>query len=136
MIAIVVALAACTAYIVISLVVGDRYPFSRYSMYAQLTTRKEGAVLYVKVGEDFVPSYFVEEVSGLDLAVIEPRKVPCSQEWLVYEAQRWLRNHTVETPSEGALPIEVGWRMLRVDEAGELHQRLVPITRGMGHARR
>mgnify|MGYP001480237886 CR=1 FL=1 len=128
----IVALVACVAYVLVSLVVGDRYPFSRYSMYARLTTRSEGAVLYVRAGDRFVRPEALAVVHGLDIAIVQPRGKPCSQEWLVYEAQRWLEQHSGKSPPENGVPVEVGWRMLRVDAAGMLHERLEPITSGTG----
>jgi hypothetical protein len=132
--AIVIALIAAVVYGVVSLIVGDRFPFSRYSMYARLTTRAEGAVLYVRAGERFVAPDDLEVVHGLDIAAIDPKGRPCSQEWLVYEAQRWLKNHAVVAPPEDGIAVEVGYRMLRIDKDG-LHERLEPVTRGTGKLR-
>lgn len=131
---ILVALVACVLYVVVSLVVGDRFPFSRYSMYARLTTRKEGAVLYVRAGDRFVAPDDLDAVSGLELAGLDPRKFPTSQEWLTHEAQRWLSSRSV-AKIDGGVPIEVGYRMLRVDEDGTLHERLHVVTSGVGRLR-
>lgn len=130
-----VALVALVLYVGISLWVGDRFPFSRYSMYARLTHRREGAVLYVKAGERFVAPDELVEVVGLDVPALDPKRVPCSQEWLVYEAQRWLENHSVDRVSDGAIPVEVGYRMLGVGADGVVSMRLRPVTSGSGRLR-
>lgn len=131
-----VALAALASYVVISLLVGDRFPFSRYSMYARLTHRREGAVLYVKAGEVFVAPDDLELVSGLDVPALDPKRVPCSQEWPVYEAQRWLTLHSVDEPPKDAVRVEVGYRILSVGADGVLSMRLDPVTVGRGRLRK
>lgn len=136
MTATLVALAGMFVYGVVSLLVGDRFPFSRYSMYARLDQRREGAVLYVRAGERFVVADELEVVHGLDVPALDPKRVPCSQQWLVYEAQRWLTNHSVAAPPEGGIPLELGYRILSVDDAGALSERLAPVTRGSGRLRR
>lgn len=130
-----VALVALVLYVGISLAVGDRFPFSRYSMYARLTHRREGAVLYVKAGERFVAPDELEAVFGLDVPALDPKRVPCSQEWLVYEAQRWLENHLVKTELPDGVPVEIGYRMLSVNEDGLVSMRLAPVTKGTGKLR-
>jgi hypothetical protein len=132
---VVVGLIAALVYIAISLVVGDRFPFSRYAMYADLTSRREGAVLYIRADDRFVAPDDLDAVHGIDVAALNPRGVPCSQEWLVHEAQRWLSTHLVESAPERGVPVEIGWRMLRVED-GTVHERLDPVTRGSGRLRR
>ncbi|MFZ5482336.1 MAG: hypothetical protein ACOZNI_36580 [Myxococcota bacterium] len=135
MVGFAVAAVACVVYVAISLVVGDRFPFSRYSMYASLTTRDEGAVLYVRSGDRFLAPDDLDAVFGLDVPALDPARVPCSQQWAVYEAQRWLASRAAPAPPEGAVPIELGWRMLRVDDAGGLVERLAPVTAGVARLR-
>ncbi len=130
-----IALIAAIAYVLISLAVGDRFPFSRYSMYADLTTREEGAVLYIRAAERFIAPDDLDAVHGIEVSALSPKGIPCSQEWLVHEAQRWLGNHRVDHPPEDGVPVEVGWRMLRVQE-GAVHERLQPVARGIGRLRR
>jgi hypothetical protein len=132
---IVVGLVAALVYMAISLAVGDRFPFSRYAMYADLTTRREGAVLYIRANDRFVVPDDLDVVHGIDVPALNPRRVPCSQEWLVYEAQRWLETHLVEEAPDPGVPVEIGWRMLRVED-GVVHERLEPVTRGTGRLRR
>lgn len=128
-----VAAVACALYVAVSLRVGTLFLFSRFSMYAALTTRTEGAVLYVRTGDRFVAPDDLDAVHGLDVPALDPTRVPCSQQWAVYEAQRWFERHA--TPAPLATPIEVGWRMLRVGDDGAVHERLVPVTAGTGRLR-
>ncbi len=121
---------ALLVYVVVSLLVGDRFPFSRYIMYAALKDRDEGAVLYLRVGDRFLEPQDLRSVFGLDVDALDPKRVPCSQQWIVYEVQRLLRARAADRPPEGSLPLEVGYRMLRVDKSGQVHEKLRPITRG------
>lgn len=127
-----VACAALIVYAAVSLRVGDRFVFSRYSMYAKLTSREEGAVLYVRVGERFVAPDDLDAVHGLDVAALDPTRVPCSQQWVVYEAQRWFTSRT--TPEPQPEPIEVGYRILRV-AGSAVSMELRPLTSGTGRLR-
>ncbi len=136
MLPIEIALAAMAVYIVISLLVGDRFPFSRYSMYANLTQREQGAVFFVRAGDRFVAADELDAVWGIDVPALDPKLVPCSQQWLVYEAQRWLESHLVEAPPEDSLPLEIGYRMLKVEPDGAVSMRLDVLTQGRGRLRR
>jgi hypothetical protein len=127
-----IAVLAAAAYAAISLWLGDFFPFSRYGMYHDLTTRDEGAVLYVSLAGRFIAPEELGAVHGLDLAAIDPKRFPCSQQWLVYEAQRWLGNHSVTAAPTTGEPLEIGYRMLRVDGSGKISVRLQPVTQGTG----
>jgi hypothetical protein len=130
-----VGLVAFAIYVIVSLAVGDLFPFSRYSMYASLSGREEGAVLYVRAGERFVAPDELVQVHGLDVPALDPKRVPCSQQWVVYEAQRWLETHSVADPPEHGVPVEVGYRMLKVEGDGTVSMRLAPKTAGTGRLR-
>lgn len=126
-------IAACAAVIYggIAWIVGDRFPFSRYSMYADLGGRREGAVLYVRLGGRDVEFHEVVAWQGVDPAAIEPFSVPCSLHWVVFEAQRWIAEHT----GDATVPLEIGYRILRVEADGSFSERLEVRAHGMGRAR-
>jgi hypothetical protein len=119
------ALACGGVYALTSWLVGDIFPFSRYAMYAGLRGRTEGAVLYVRVGEAFVDVQELLDFDGVDPAKIQVQGWPCSQEWQVVEARRWVEAH----PGSGREAVEVGFRVIRVRE-GAIEERLVPVTTG------
>lgn len=104
-------------YFVVSRVVGDRFPFSRYAMYASTAMRSEGGVPSFRAdGRDARIDDYVDFV-GIDPDAIYPAGIPCSLEWRVREWQRWLRSHQSDVPgAAGPIAIEIGFRMLRVDE--------------------
>ena len=135
MIPLVWATGALLVYAAISLAVGDVFPFSRYSMYAKLRGRVEGAVFAVRVGEARVPIGELEGFAGLDPEKVSPDGYPCSQQWVVFEAKRWIEHHRVDTPAADAVDIEIGFRILRL-EAFTLHERWAPLTAGRARRRR
>lgn len=125
-----IAAVAALAYAVIGLLVGDRFPFSKYSMYARIEGRTRGAVLYLRAGERFVEPAEVLAVSGLDVDALDPKRVPCSQQWLVYEAMRWLSSRTEAESLQDGTELEAGYRMLEIGPDGSLKEELAVVTRG------
>lgn len=128
------ALAAGLIYAAIALRFPDRYPFATYSMYAKLRDRVEGAVLYVRVGDELVSIGELEAFAGLDPAAIRPDGYPCSQEWVVWETRRWIEANLAGAPREGAVDVEIGFRILRVENF-VLHERRVPLAAGRASRR-
>ena len=126
------ALVTALVYGAVSLWVGDRFPFSRYSMYARLRGRTEGAVLVVRADGVEVDFDRVVAWRGIDPATMDPHGVPCSLHWVALEAQRWVGQHTVgEEGGELPVEIEVGWRILSV-EPGQLLERFEWRATGRG----
>lgn len=128
-----IALGAALVYGLISWRVGDLFPFSRYAMYADLRGRSEGAVLVVRLDGKEVDFHEVVAWHGVDPAAIEPFSVPCSLHWVVFEAQRWIGDHTAAAPLE--LPLEVGYRILRCATSGEVTERFELRGTGTGRLR-
>lgn len=128
------ALGAGLVYSAIALRFPDRYPFATYSMYAKLRDRVEGAVLYVRVGEELVSIGALEAFAGLDPALVTPAGYPCSQEWVVWEARRWIETNLVGEARPGAVDVEVGFRILRVENF-VLNERRVPLASGRASRR-
>ena len=123
-----IAPAAALAYIVISLVIGDVFPFSKYSMYASIGRRDHGAVLYVKADGVFVRVDELVDFHGIDLDQVYPSGIPCSLEWQVHEAKRWLGNHKADAP--GPVAVEMGFRLIWVAADGKITEKLRPTVRG------
>ena len=128
---------AALLYILISLAIGDWFPFSRYSMYASIGRRDHGAAPYFKANGEFVRIDHYGDFSGLDLEAMYPRGIPCSLEWQVHEARRWIQRHPApagQAEGEAVVPVEFGFRLIWVDEQGRLTMTLRPTMQG--HARR
>ncbi|MES2642969.1 MAG: hypothetical protein V4850_26025 [Myxococcota bacterium] len=130
-----VAILAAVVYGVISWCVGDRFPFSRYAMYADLEGRREGAVLVVHADGREVEFQDVAAWHGIAPEVIEPFTVPCSLHWVVFEAQKWIRDRTAASPEGLGVRIDVGYRIFRVTPEGDVVERIVPRGSGVGRLR-
>ena len=127
-----IALAAGVAYFVISLVVGDRFPFSKHSMYASTAMRSEsGAVpLLLADGKPAAVDRFVR-FQGLDPDALYPERLPCSLEWQIHEAGRWFRDKAAE-PGDAPGPVKVEWGfvIIKARKDGRLTERWFPIQEG------
>jgi hypothetical protein len=125
---------AALVYIGVSLLIGDWFPFSRYSMYASIGRRDHGATPYFKAAGEFVRIDLYGEFLGLELSGMYPQGTPCSLEWQVHEARRWIKQHPAPDgplPSpEARVPVEFGFRLLWVDDAGHLTEKLRPTLQG------
>lgn len=131
----IVALCAGLAYAGLSWALADVFPFSRYSMYAKLRDRHEGAVLVVLADGREVEATDVVAWHGVDPAAIEPFTVPCSLHWVVFEAQRWIGTRTAASPDGLEVSLVVGYRILRVAPDGALVERFEERARGRGRLR-
>jgi hypothetical protein len=125
---------AAVVYAAVSLRVGDRFPFSRYSMYAKLRDRREGAVLYVTADGRDTGIHTLDAFHGIDPDHVTFDGYPCSQQWVVVEAQSWVRRHVSATAPADAVPVEIGFRILRV-EGTVLHERRAVLARGTARRR-
>jgi hypothetical protein len=128
-----IAVLSAFAYGLVSWFAKDVYPFSRYAMYADLLGRDQGAVLVIRLAGREVAFHDVVDWYGIDPASLDPADVPCSLQWVALEAQRWVQRHSVATPAAGALPVEVGYRILSIATGGQVDERFEP--RGHGSAR-
>ena len=112
-------------YTVISLVVGDRFPFSRYAMYAQPQTRDHGAVpVFLADGAQADAATF-HRFSGIDASQLWDEALACSLEWQVHELTRWHGDHAADEGDEaGPIAVQAGYRILRLGEDGRLTETL------------
>jgi hypothetical protein len=121
------------AYIAVSWVTNDFFPFSRYPMYASAVTREAGAIPVFRADGEVIPIDEFTDFTGMDPALFYPPHTPCSLEWQIHEATRYVSKHL----SDGEPgPVEVFWGFLyiSVDEKGEIQERLDIVQ--SGHARR
>ena len=119
------ALGALLLQLALAAWVGERFPISRYSMYASNAPHERGAVPVVLANgepadvEDFV------DFSGLDLVRWSPPE-PCSLEYILADARRWIEAH----PGSGG-DVEIGLAFVVVTLAdGALHEETVVLQRG------
>lgn len=126
-----IALAAALAYIIISLIVGDFFPFSKHSMYASTAMRDKGAVPLLLAENQPTEIDRYVRFQGIDPNKMYPPGLPCSLEWQVHEAGRWLRNN-LDAPDSPPGPVKVSWGfvILRVQPDGSIQERWRPVQEG------
>lgn len=125
---------AMVVYALISLRVGDWFPFSKYSMYAALSGRVTGAVLYVEADGQPANIVRLDQFSGIDPGHIDPKGHPCSQQWVVWETQRWVAEH-LDPNAPGEVDVEIGFRLVTVEQF-RLSETRVALARGRACWRR
>ncbi len=127
---------AALVYIVVSLAIGDWFPFSRYSMYASIGARDHGAAPYCKANGEFTTVDRLEHFGGFDVAHIYPQGIPCSLEWQVHEARRWIEAHMAPPDGgPGDVAMEFGFRLIWVDDKGHITEKLRPTLNGTARRR-
>jgi hypothetical protein len=124
------AAAAAAAYFVVSLIIGDRFPFSRYAMYARERGRKTGAVpVFLADGKPVWVDSLVR--FRFDADKIHTRTVPCSLEWQVHEMRRWVASHQApEDAGDGPVRLQFGFRMLSIDDGGRITEKVRIVAEG------
>ena len=116
---------AAVVYAAVSTLVGDRFPFSRYSMYASTAVRDHGAVPVFLADAEPAPIDAFDRFAGLDPDTLYPKGLACSLEWQVHEAKRWIRGHRAAFGEEpGPVKVAFGFVILRVDAEGRLSEEL------------
>jgi hypothetical protein len=125
------AVCAFAIYLGGSLALGERFPFSRFSMYADVAGRAEGAVpVFLADGEPASPHAFTG-FAGIDPDGLLPRDIPCSLEYVVADAARWIRTHPASEGRRGeGARFQVGYRILTIDARGGLSERLRIVAEG------
>jgi len=121
---IAIAAIAAVAFAVLSLLVGDRFPFSKHSMYASTAARgKTGAVpLFLAHGKP-APIDQYHRFLGLDPDNLYNKDLPCSLEWQTHEAGRWIRDKSDPPDAEpGPVPVAWGYVIIRVQDDDTLKE--------------
>ncbi len=118
-------------YFLLCLRLGERFPFSKYSMYAVTARRKAGAVPVFLADGRPAPIERYTAFSGIDPERISPPPSTCSLEWRVHELRRWLSSHRSEPgAAPGPVSVAVGYRLLALGPDGRLAERLKLVARG------
>jgi len=126
-----VALAAALVYMVISLIIGDIFPFSKHSMYASTAMRDKGAVPLMLADNQPAEVDDYVRFTGIDPDRLYPPRLPCSLEWQIHEAGRWFRGNQAEEGSPpGPVKISWGFVILRVQPDGSIQETWRPVQEG------
>lgn len=123
-------------YAAVSLVVGSRFPFSKYAMYDTSPNRTRGAVPVVLADGEVASLAAFDRIDGFTSAEMYPPGIPCSLEWQVREAQRWVDEHPLPA-GEGPGPVRLAWgfRQLTLRPDHEVEERLEILCTGTAWTR-
>lgn len=132
----VFAVLGAALYFGVSLLVGDRFPFSRYSMYARTANRDNAAAPFFRAAGEDVRMDQYTDFSGLDPRRMRPEVGDCSVMWKVEEAMRWVERHPAppDAPAEGRVAVEWGFHVITVDDDGAVHEEPIIVLRGTARA--
>ena len=123
-----VAAVALVAYVVIALIVGEWFPFSRFSMYSTLGRRTEGAVPVLLADGVVARARDFDRYVGLEAQALGPGTRPCSMNYRVDEDRRWIASHSGTTP--GPVRIEYGYVPVRISQGRVLRGPVDVVARG------
>ena len=127
---------ATAVYVVLSLILGDRLPFSRYEMYSGAALRTEGAVPVFLVDGQPAKVLEYDRFHDLDVGSINSNNWPCFVLREVHETHRWVHDNTAGTDTpKGAHTVAWGYALYSVDEAGVISHRQELLTKGTAWSR-
>lgn len=124
------ALLAFAVYLGGGVVLGDTFPFSRFSMYSVAGgARDQGAVPVFLADGTPQPVEAFEAFHGLEPSrYAPPRGIPCSLEYRVQDMARWVAAHPAERP--GPVRAELAFVILEQQSDGSVHQTIEVISSG------
>ncbi len=119
---------AFVAYVLGGLVLGEVFPFSRYTMYADIAARDYGAVpVFVVAGVESDPAEF-SSFHGLDPAqFVAPAGIVTAMDYVTRGWGDQVRRRPADDP--GPLAVEVAYDLVRV-RAGEVQRQRIVVARG------
>lgn len=121
-------LAACILYVGLSALVGEVFPFSRFTMYAGLADRDHAAVFQFELDGQVVDPLELEAFSGFDTDALVPTGVATAQEHELAPIARHIDANP--GPETGGRPLQLVWRVFRVED-GVLSEERVPGQQGL-----
>lgn len=118
-------------YLVGCYVVGYRFPFDKFELYAGIGNRDHAAVPLFLVEDQEANIWDYHQFTALDSDAFLNDTIPTSVTWMAEEAARWVRNHPKpEGVAEGPHRVQWGYRLLRIDSQGEIIEERLVLTEG------
>ncbi len=122
------AVTAFVVYLLGGLLLGEVFPFSRYTMYADIAARDYGAVpVFLVDGAESEPSAF-SSFHALDpSAFVAPTGVVTAMDYVTRDWGDQVRRRPASSP--GPLVVEVAYDLVRV-RGGEVQRQRIVVARG------
>jgi hypothetical protein len=130
-------LVAFIAVLAGGLLLGETFPFSRFSMYANVGRRTESAVpVFLADGVVTEPSRY-ERFQGLELSrVLLQKTQPSSLQYKTDDGYRWISRHVAQDGERaGPVRFAAGYVTVRLSPAGELTHETHILTEGHAWSR-
>ena len=109
----VIAPAVFCLYLAGCFLFGNRFPFSKFELYAEAANRDAGAVPVFFADGHEAKIWEYTGFQGLDPSGFLPADIPTSLTWMVEEAQRWVQEHA-SAEEAGPVKVAFGFRVLRI----------------------
>ena len=116
-------LAACALYVLSCTVIGEAFPFSRFTMYAGLSGRDHAAVPSFELDGQPVDPMDLAAFSGLDPEALVPLGLATSQEHKLAPIARHIGANPGSGP--GGQQLQVVWRVFRVQDGALTEERVL-----------
>lgn len=131
-----IALVAFGVFLLGNLALGERFPFSRYDMYAGAGGLTQGGVPVFRAAGRPADVRDYEAFAGIDPDALLPAHVTTSMGHVVHDAGRWIaaRRAPGGDSGPGAVEVEFGYRVIRVVD-GRLRESWHSVARGTARRR-
>jgi len=126
-----VALIAFGTYIVLTLLIGEFYPFSAQGMYSQLQDYDEGSVLTFMADGEVVRLEDYGRFTGFEPGDVKPLEgVPFSMGFALREFQTWVERNRGDLNNPGSVVFEIGFRRVTIGDEGPEMGPFIPVVKG------
>ncbi len=127
---VVIAFGGFLAYLALSLLVGEWYPFTRLPMYSELTGYSSSQVLLCRMDGEEVACGSLHHVEGISVDRIRPLQGrPFSMGYRVQEIRSQMDRQGPRPEGDGSL-FEVGFRPVEMGEAGPILGPFMAVEQG------
>ena len=131
-----IATLSCLLYILGCWLLGGRFPFYKFELYAAdswWSQGRRGSCFFADGQECDISQY--DGFSALKLEAFDFTGVPTSVQWMVEEAARWVAENPAKSRGQGPVEIAFGFRYMSVGDKGRIQERIEWRTRGYAWTR-
>ena len=126
----IIALISAVLYTIGCYVWGGHFPFYKFELYAGAGLRDKAAVpiFFADGKESNIWEY--QDFHGIDPEQFLAHGMPTSITWMVEEAAQWVRSHPLTDRPQGPHNVAFGFRVLQLQESGNILEEIVILERG------